>query len=125
MVYIRITINGTRTEFSLQRQCDSDKWDPEKGRAIGKTEDIRSFNAYLDRVHSRIYEIFQDFISSGIELDGERIKARYLGFDVEKPKMFLDIYEDHNKEFQELLARGLSYRTLQKYKTIKAMLRNS
>lgn len=119
MVYIRITINGVRTEFSLQRQCDSDKWDPDKGRVIGKTEDVRSFNAYLDRVQSRIYEIFQDFISSGIEFDGERIKARYLGFDVEKPRMFLDVYEDHNKEFQELVGRGLSYRTLQKYKTIK------
>jgi len=33
--------------------------------------------------------------------------------------MFLDVYEDHNKEFQELVGRGLSYRTLQKYKTIK------
>jgi hypothetical protein len=82
-----------------------------EGRLNGKTEDVR--------VQSRIYDIFQDFISSGIEFDGERIKVRYLGFDVEKPRMFLDIYEDHNKEFQELVGRGLSYGTLQKYKTIK------
>ncbi|HTF22027.1 MAG TPA: site-specific integrase [Chryseolinea sp.] len=118
-VYLRMTVDGSRTEFSLQRQCDPQKWIPEKGRLNGKTEDVKSFNNYLQRVESKIYEIFQDFISSGIEFDGERIKARYLGFDVEKPRMFPDIYEDHNKEFQELVGRGLSYGTLQKYKTIK------
>lgn len=34
--------------------------------------------------------------------------------------MFLEVYEEHNKEFEALVGKGLSYRTLQKYKTIKA-----
>ena len=58
--------------------CDPEKWIPEKGRLIGKTEDVKSFNNYLQRVESKIYDIFQNFISSGIEFDGERIKARYI-----------------------------------------------
>ena len=53
----------------------SDKWISDKGWLNGKPEDVKSFNVYLDRVQSRIYDIFQDFISSGIEFDGERIKA--------------------------------------------------
>jgi hypothetical protein len=120
LVYLRITVDGVRTELSLQRECDPERWDSDKGRVSGKTEEVKSFNAYLDAVQLKIYDIFQSFISTGVDFDGEKIKARYLGFDVEKPRMFLDVYEQHNKEFEALVGKGLSYRTLQKYKTIKA-----
>ena len=33
--------------------------------------------------------------------------------------MLLDVYEEHNKEFEPLVGKGLSFRTFQKYKTIK------
>lgn len=120
LVYLRITVDGARTELSLQRECDPDRWDSDRGRLSGKTEEVKSFNAYLDAVQLKIYDIFQSFISTGVDFVGERIKARYLGFDVEKPRMFLEVYEEHNKEFEALVGKGLSYRTLQKYKTIKA-----
>src|SRR5688572_2905990 len=115
LVYLRITVDGVRTELSLQRECDPERWDSYRGRLNGKTEEARSFNAYLDAVQRKIYDIFQTFISTGVDFDGEKIKARYLGFDVEKARMFLVVYEDHNKEFERLIGKGLSYRTLQKY----------
>ena len=120
LVYLRITVDGVRTELSLQRECDPDRRDADKGRLSGKTGEVKSFNAYLDAVQLKIYDIFQTFISTGVDFDGEKIKARYLGFDIEKQRMFLEIYEEHNKEFEQLIGKGLSYRTLQKYKTIKA-----
>ncbi len=118
-VYVRLTINGERTEFSLQRQCNPEKWLPTKGRMNGKNDEAKSLNGYLDSIHFRIYEIFQHLISSGNAFDGELIKSKFLGMDVERPKMFLDIYQDHNHEFEKLIGKGLAYRTLQKYRTIK------
>jgi hypothetical protein len=123
-VYLGITVDGARTELSLQRECDSARWDSYKGRVRGKTEEVKSFNAYLDAVQLKIYDIFQSFISTGIDFDGEKIKARYLAFDVEKPRMFLEVYEEHNKEFEALVGKGLSYRTLPKYKPSKRTLLN-
>lgn len=121
-VYLRITVKGIRTEISLQLNCDPTKGDSARGRLIGKTEEVRSFNQYLDAVQGKVYEIFQFFFSSGIDFDGEKIKAEYPGLDVKKRRTLLEVYEDHNKEFELLVGKGLSYRTLQKYKTIKGYL---
>ena len=120
LIFLRITVDGVRTEISLQRECDPERWDSAKGRLIGKTEEARSFNAYLDAVQANIYEIFQSFISSGVDFDGAKVKARYLGLDAKKQRTLLDVYDGHNKEFELLVGNGLSYRTLQKYKTIQA-----
>ena len=76
LVYLRITVDGVRTELSLQRECDPERWDSDKGRLNGKTEEVKSFNAYLDAVQLKIYDIFQTFISTGVDFGGEKIKAR-------------------------------------------------
>ncbi|PZR31138.1 MAG: hypothetical protein DI538_21495, partial [Azospira oryzae] len=117
MIYLRITIEGKRTEFSLQRHCDPTKWIPEKGRLIGKSGESKSINSFLASVQFRIYEIFQELLGSRTEFDGERIKAMFLGVDIEKPKMLSEVFEQHNQEFEMLVGKGMSYRTLQKYKT--------
>jgi hypothetical protein len=73
-----MTVDGRRAELSLHK-CDPTVWVPEWGRLKGRTEEIRSVNAYLDAVELKINTIFQTLIASGGDFDGERIKARYLG----------------------------------------------
>lgn len=118
-IYVRMTVNNQRTEFSTQRHCDVDKWLPEKGKMNGKNEEARSLNAYLESVRLSVYEIFQEFMSSGEEFTVDMIRARYLGLDTQQVKTLLEVYEEHNIEFAKLIGKGLSYRTLQKYRTIK------
>jgi len=66
-IYLRITLNGARTEISTQRQCEPKKWLPQAGSLIGKTENIRALNEYLDAVKHRIYNIYKELIVAGTE----------------------------------------------------------
>jgi len=94
-VYLRITIDGIRTEISVQRNCDPIKWNPGASRLFGKTEEARAFNEYLEAVEFRIYEIYKNLTASGSDISGEIIKAKYLGIS-ERPRMLVEIYEQHN-----------------------------
>jgi hypothetical protein len=73
LVYLRITVDGARTELSLQRECDPDRWDSDRGRLSGKTEEIKSFNGYLDAVKDLRH--LPIFISTGVDFDGEKDKS--------------------------------------------------
>ena len=60
-IYLRITIDGKRTEISTKRTIEIEKWSVEANKAIGRTEDIRELNSYLDSLTSKT----QDFINGG------------------------------------------------------------
>ena len=55
-IYLRITIDGKRTEISSKRTIEAERWSIEANKAIGRTEDIRELNAYLDSLTTKVYQ---------------------------------------------------------------------
>ena len=45
-IYLRITLDGERLEFSSQRNIEFDKWDSRVQRVKGRSEDARVLNNY-------------------------------------------------------------------------------
>lgn len=117
-IYLRITINGKRTDISTQRDCPESKWSTATNRAIGKSEEIRALNNYLDTIEFRIFEIKKDFISNGVDYTGDDIKAKFLGI-TDKPRLLIEIYTHHNNEFKQLVGTQYSAGTLKRFETCK------
>lgn len=63
-IYLRITVDGVRTEISTQRNCEADKWNSTLSRVNGKTEEVKSVNSYLEALQFRIYEIHKNFTAN-------------------------------------------------------------
>jgi hypothetical protein len=61
-VYMRITIDGARTEWSTQRKCDPERWNSRAGRANGTKAEIRALNAYLDTLQARVQEAHRSLL---------------------------------------------------------------
>jgi len=117
-IYFRITVNGRRSELSIRRKIDINKWSSEVGRAKGHSEESKKVNQYIDLIQNKLYKIHQNFIENDIPYSAEKIKNYYLGKN-ETVKMLLVIFEEHNKQVISLVGKDFAPGTAERYKTAK------
>src|SRR5690606_36082960 len=74
-IYVRITINGKRSEISLKRVIPVKDWDSTKSRGRGSSPIIRGLNAYLEEVYRKLLECHKELMGEGKFMSSEAIKA--------------------------------------------------
>lgn len=115
-IYLRITVDGQRTELAVSRKCDPERWDAVTGRAIGSKADSRTLNAYLDDVQFKIYELQRRMSDADELITAETVKNRFVG-KAEKARTLLAVFEDHNDKMKSLVGQEFEKSTLQRYET--------
>jgi hypothetical protein len=53
-VYVRITLNGDRCEWSLQKSIEETQWNSKKGCAQGFSKSAKELNTHLDLVKAEL-----------------------------------------------------------------------
>ena len=71
-------------------------------------EDIKSFNAFFDNLQARVYEAHRYLSENDKLISAETLKNRMLG-KVEKPRMLIEIFLDHNNKMADRLSIILKY----------------
>jgi site-specific recombinase XerD len=115
-IYMRITIDGQRVELSTKREWTPGRWSAVAGRATGTKEDAKAINAYLDTLQVKVHEIHRSLINDEQQISAQKIKEKLLGVS-ERPKMILEIFEEHNKQLEQLVGNGYAPLTLKRYRT--------
>lgn len=115
-IYARITINEIRTEFSIKRSVDPEKWVSNAGVVKGTTEESKSINAYLATVRLKLNEHYRLLMEANKPISAETVKNAYLGIS-EKGKTIIEVFQYHNKQVKELLNKDFSYGTYERYCT--------
>lgn len=115
MIYARVTINGKRSEFSLGRRVDEQRWDSRGSKLRGTTTEVSNFNRFLDNVKNGLYDIYDSLLKEREDISATIIKNIYLGKEG-KEYMVLEIFQEHNDEIESLLDKGFTKGTLQRYK---------
>ncbi|PZD76816.1 site-specific integrase [Mesonia sp. K7] len=117
-IYARITVNGKRTNFSLNRKINPNYWDSSKSRAKKNTPKSEKLNRYLAQVEEQIFEAYEELKQNDAFISAQTIKARYFGDD-QINKTLLDLVTYHNESMQGILKPG----TLKNYKTTKLYIK--
>jgi site-specific recombinase XerD len=114
-IYIRLTVDGQRFEFSSKKFIEKSKWLPELSKMKGSSEEARTLNNYLDLMKSKVFGIQMELIHKNEELSLENFKSRILGTHL-RERMIIPIYQNHNDKIEELIGNGYAYGTLERFK---------
>jgi site-specific recombinase XerD len=113
-IYLRITVNGKRSETTSGRECEPLNWNCTTGRIKGTKEATKSFNAYLDNLQSQVYEAHRSLTESGAIITAEVLRNKLLGKS-DKCRMLISIFKDHNKKVAALVGKEYAAGTLGRY----------
>lgn len=115
-IYVRITVNGKRAEFSSGVKCDPEKWNSKGGKPLAFNEEGKALIKYLDTIKNKVYDAHNRLIMLNIPITAENIKNRYSGV-IEKAINILEVFQDHNNKMEALLGQEYANGTLERYKT--------
>ena len=126
-VYMRITVDGERTELSVDREFDSQRWNKKFGRATGTTEDAKTLNAYLDSLQIKVHEAYRELLEANETITTENLKNKLQGKETRRYRMFLEVFKEHNKQMEKLIpnneyAQGTLMHFETTYKHIQSFL---
>ncbi len=115
-VYLRITVNGERTEIATKRSIPSSKWIPGQQKYKGTTEEARQFNAYLESMRNQVYTIYRNLSSSDNLVTPTAIKNELLGINNNSTtlKGLFDYYMNNKRRLQDVQFR---LGTIKRYET--------
>jgi site-specific recombinase XerD len=115
-IYVRLTVDGKRLEYSTKKFIDPAKWSASTSRMKGNSEEARSINSILDFIKNKINEIQYELLKDGVSFTIEEFKNRLLG-TTERTRTLIPIFQDHNNKIKALIGKEYAAGTLERYET--------
>jgi integrase len=115
-IYLRVTVDGRRTEFSTQRSCDPDKWLVDAGRVSGTREASKEINSYLDMLRLKVYDAHRRLSEVGGHITVDTLREIVTGKKTEE-KMLLEVFKQHNEQMEQLVNIDFAPGTMERYHT--------
>ena len=115
-IYVRVTIQSKRFEFSSNRYINPEKWSSEGAKVKGTNEEARTINSHLDYLKNQVFEAEKRLYKKDNQVTSENLKNELFGGS-ETKRMIIPIFQDHNDKIKELLGKEFAPGTLERYKT--------
>ena len=120
-IYARVTIEGKRAEWSIQREWDSTKWDKKTCRPIGIKEEAKALSRYLDTLQANIFEVQRDYALRRQFLSSEAVKSEIQFKKEDQKYSLIEVYQYQNDQIRQLVEIEYSAGT---YRMFKSTLKN-
>lgn len=122
-VLMRITVNGERTDVSIQRTILPEQWNRDKGCAKPTTQNGKELNLYLNEARLQVYQCHQELLSKKLPVTAKALKTAFLhGTEEAEVHTLLDLYREHNANLKSMIDKGVSRATYIRHETSRRNL---
>jgi site-specific recombinase XerD len=115
-IYLRITVNGNRSEVTTGRSCEPSRWNARVGRANGNKEEIKTLNTFLDHLQIKVYEAHSLLMEADEMITAETLRNKFQG-KTEKCMTLIEVFKDHNLKMESLIGSEFKKGTAERYRT--------
>jgi len=115
-IFARITVNGQRTEFGLQKSIELNQWDNHKCCAKGFTKQAKDLNNHLELVKNKLFLHKHELEEQNKVITAVELKNCLLGLDNDN-KTILQIFQEHNEKCKKLINIDFAPGTVDRYTT--------
>jgi site-specific recombinase XerD len=115
-IYMRVTVNGNRFETATSQYVDIGMWSNESMSLVGKSKDVKTLNDFLQTLRSKALSIQKKLITTDTHITIQEFAKEWHGVK-EKPKMLLEIFQQHNEQVKALIGSQYSSATWRRYVT--------
>ena len=115
-IFIRVTVNGARIEFSTKRFTTSEKWSVEGNRMKGTSAETKATNSFLDTLKAKVYDYQQQLIREDELVNAENMRNKIMGIE-KRSHMLVGIFKQHNEEIKALVGKDFATATYTRYET--------
>lgn len=91
-IYLRVTINGTRTELSTKINVNPKDWDERSGRIKGRGPIVIRNNKSLNDLTVQVYDGIEEIIKHKLTVDSKNLKLALKG-ELEQKTLLISTYE--------------------------------
>lgn len=110
----RITVDANSVQFSTKINLSSPDWDAKKGRAKKERKELSDINRTLDRLEKQVKAHYSRIVETEGYVTAERIKNALNGIG-EKASHLLQLFQEHNTEFEKRVGVNRVYDTYYSY----------
>lgn len=110
----RITVDTKSVQFSTKINISPSDWNAKKGRVKKETKELAEVNKMLDRLEKRIKEHYSRIVDMEGYVTAEKVKNALNGIG-EKATNLLQLFQEHNIEFEKRVGINRVYDTYYSY----------
>jgi len=115
-IQLRITVSGKTAEAAIGMNVNPDLWSDTGCAAIGMSKKSKVINNHINHIRAEIYEHYRILALEDKEITAISIKNAWLGIE-EKPKMLVEVFQEHNENVKKLIGIDFAQATHQRYET--------